>query len=334
MDGRLRLVQATGRTRAAAEEELRARLVDRSYQATSAELGRTSTVGAAARLWREGLAEKKLSPTTLDRYEYVTDRFILPRMGDLSLVEVTPGRVGTFLTGLKADAGATNAKHARTILKQVFALAVSFDAVTTNPVDSAPTVHVERVKETTALTVEQVQGMRAHLTGDVRDVYDFMLGTGCRISEVLGLRWQDVHLDEEYVQIVGAVKLDKHKPVWAARPKSDGSAQKIHLPRFALEALAHRAPVTPIVFPSAAGTLYNPHNFRKQWRKQVAGTDYAHVHPHMIRATVATHVARVDSVAHASALLGHSDENITLRHYVAQQKESPNLVRVLEAFGE
>ncbi|WP_083093467.1 MULTISPECIES: tyrosine-type recombinase/integrase [Rothia] len=33
-----------------------------------------------------------------------------------------------------------------------------------------------------------------------------MLGTGCRISEALGLRWQDIDLIAETVTINGAVK--------------------------------------------------------------------------------------------------------------------------------
>lgn len=40
---------------------------------------------------------------------------------------------------------------------------------------------------------------------DLLDVVDVMLATGCRISEALALRWQDVDLDARKLAITGAV---------------------------------------------------------------------------------------------------------------------------------
>lgn len=333
-DGRVRIVQATGVSRAGAVEDLRRRLAEQDFAVASGMLTKNSSVSKVVGMWQDSLPERGLSPMTVDRYLYIARKFIVPRLGDLRVCDVTPGSLNAFVLGVRDDAGPTNGKHARVILKQVFAIAVSYDALDRNPVDSVPALKVERAKVTKALTIEQVQQMRELLRGDARDAFDVILGTGCRISEVIGLRWEDVHLDEKYLEVVGAVKLDKHKPYWDEKPKSGGSAQKIFLPSFTVDALSKRAPVSEYVFVSAAGTLYNPHNFRKAWRKQLAGTEFEGVHPHMIRATVATLVAQNDSVAHASALLGHSSEDITIKHYIERQKEAPNLVELLESFGQ
>lgn len=59
------------------------------------------------------------------------------------------------------------------------------------------------------------------------------------------------------------------------------------------------------------------------------------IHPHLLRATVATFVARRMSVADAAALLGHKiDVGVTVRHYIERLTLAPDTSAVLQAFIE
>jgi integrase len=53
-----------------------------------------------------------------------------------------------------------------------------------------------RAPEMQALEAEQVRSLRSALATSPHAVlFDFMLGTGCRPGEALGLRWQDFDLE-------------------------------------------------------------------------------------------------------------------------------------------
>lgn len=84
-----------------------------------------------------------------------------------------------------------------------------------------------------------------------------------------------------------------------------------------------------LVFPSTVGTLQDPTNYRKAWRKALEGSELEGVTPYVLRKTVGTLVARAEGVAAASAQLGHSSERVTSAHYVERLKVAPDATAVL-----
>lgn len=332
IDGKIRLLQATSSTRSDASRAVLAKLKD--FTTGSNDLTDESTLTEATERWWEGfIAKGDKTAGTITRYRYLIDSYLLPAIGDVLLIEATTGNLAAFISTVQKNHGATNAKHLRMILKNVFALAVLHDALLRNPVDGVPTVTVKREKVTKALTAQQVKELRGILHGDVLAVYDLMLGTGCRISEALGLRWQDIDLIAGTATIAGAVKESSGKTVWEPAPKSEGSAQTIYLPTFTLHMLLERRQWCEWVFPSSAGTVMNGNNYRKRLRKMLAGTELEWVTPHTARSTVATIVAEGMGVSTAASLLGHASEDVTIRNYIVQQKVAPDATAVLDVLG-
>ncbi|MGO4582301.1 tyrosine-type recombinase/integrase [Arthrobacter sp. 2RAF6] len=88
-----------------------------------------------------------------------------------------------------------------------------------------------------------------------------------------------------------------------------------------------------MLFPSSAGTVRNPNNFRRQWRDARSGSAYEWVTPHVFRKSVATLIDREYNSKHAAAQLGHSGTAIAEKHYIAKATESPDLAKALEQFG-
>lgn len=332
IDGKMHLLQVTAPTRS---EASRAVLEKTKTFTTGTQglTGNTSIRQAADYWWKEFLAKDSHSLGTQTRYRSLIDSYLLPTIGDIQLAEATPGILAAYISSTQAKHGATNAKHLRMLLKNIFATAVTHDALSRNPVDGVPTVTVKREKVTRALSPAQAQELRTLLEGDIRDVFDLMLGTGCRISEALGLRWEDVDLEAGTITIAGALKESSGKSIWEPVPKSEGSLQTIHLPTFTQRMLQERRAWTSWVFPSSAGTAMGAGNFRKRLRKQLAGSELNWVTPHTARSTVATLVAQKQGAGVASALLGHSSEEITIKNYIVQQKMAPNVASILDELG-
>lgn len=84
------------------------------------------------------------------------------------------------------------------------------------------------------------------------------------------------------------------------------------------------------------GRPVTTHNMRRMLRAALDLADMAgEVHPHLLRSTVATFVARRMSPAEASALLGHKvGTGVTERHYIERLRLAPDTSAVLQAMIE
>lgn len=333
-DGKLRLVERKGTTSRKAINNLKAAFTTRVTPQDTTQLNRASKVHRLASIWWTEIQERELAHRTYDRYREVLDRCILPALGEVRLEEATVPILEGAVKNITANMGTANGKHARTILTQMFATATRLGAIPENPMREVSTVKQPR-GEVRPLTVDQLPKVYSLLNGDVRDVFEVLLGTGARVSEALALRWADVELEPRArVSITGALKSARTVGLFREdRPKSLGSLHRLYVPSFTARALERRSRVSEAVFPSTLGGWWDPNNFRKQWRKQLAGSEFEWVHPHTIRATVGTLLAHTDSLKAASAQLGHSSEEVTMRHYVAKLQDAPDQSAALEVLG-
>ncbi len=180
-------------------------------------------------------------------------------------------------------------------------LAVRHDAIPTNPARGTSRVHRPK-QETKALRVEDLVEIRAAVrqwvnadrpgpkaTGDMADIVELMLATGCRIGEILGFRWSDLDLDSglPILTVSGTVKTETGKGTYRkATPKSDASRRTVVLPRFATELLrVRREFATPnendAVFATRNGTWHQVVNIERPWRQIRKDTGYEWVTPHI-----------------------------------------------------
>lgn len=178
---------------------------------------------------------------------------------------------------------------------------------------------------------------------DVLDVIDMLAATGARIGEVLALRWCDIDLasasGKPTVTIAGTLVVRSDEGlIRQDHPKTKAGWHTVTLPRSAVTMLTWRSIEAPssqedVVFPSHAGTLRSPNNFRRQLRDTVAGTEFEWVTPHSFRKTVATLLDRQLDSEHAAAQLGHSDTSVTKAHYIQKAHTAPDVSDVLEQLG-
>lgn len=351
-DGVIRAVTATGTTAAAAERALRVKLIDRTTPTEQAITAATS-VAKLGSFWINYLrAEGRIEATTINEYERVLTKVVLPGIGGLRLRELTTSRLDLFFLRLRAISTSRQRKT-KVVVGAMLGLAVRHDALAVNPVQQTSRIQRER-SETRSLTSDEIEILREAVaawegtqrpgpraSSDMADILDLMLATGARIGEVLALRWSDLTLDSDrpHLSINGTIKTEPGRGTYRKpTPKSDSSVRAVALPPFAVAVLKGRRMASsdnPIdaVFPTRNDTWQQVNNVERRWREIRKGTGLEWVTPHTFRKTVATLISERVNAETASQQLGHSSPAITREFYISKPAIAADVAHVLEELG-
>lgn len=341
-DGRTRLVEAWGKSGAAAERSLKAALTERATP-TSDHCGHAG-VAARRTVARRGQAQQprdELDQPVRGAGE-AAHRARRRRPADPG---VHRGAARPVPRTVADKTGAPTARSCRTVLSSMFSLACRHDAVSRNVVrDTAPVQAVHKPPK--ALTERQVRTLRGKLAADRKavaadlpDLVDYMLGTGVRIGECLALKWADLDLGAAApTTITGTVvRVPGQGLVVQDHPKTAAGRRKLMLPAFVVAMLLRRrveqADGGDLVFPSSVGTLRETQNVHRQWRAARDRAGFPEITPHVFRKSVATVIGLGDLRA-AADRLGHSGTAVTERHYVQRTGAGSDARALLEVFGQ
>ncbi|WP_432830918.1 tyrosine-type recombinase/integrase [Dactylosporangium sp. CA-092794] len=353
-DGVTRDVEAWGPSGAAAERALRVKLRDRSTPNNN-DINPDMRLNRLGDLWIDELiAEARITPQTIARYEGSLRTAIRPALGNLRIREATVGRLDRFFKTVAAQHPA-KARGAKVALSQMLGMAVRHDALATNPVRDIARLGKPR-RTVTALTVTDLNTVRdairrwqtpttgkpgPHHNSDLADIVDLLLATGARIGEILALRWDDIDLalPRPTLTFSGTLVYVKARGLFRQPwTKSHASHRTVVLPRFAVDMLLGRqvhatSNTNNAIFHSRTGAWLWPNNVRRQWRAARKDTGLDWVTPHTFRKTVATLLDREASTKAAAEQLGHSSETTTDTYYIQKAKQAPDVSDVLQTLS-
>ncbi len=200
------------------------------------------TVGQFLLLWLDETVKPTVRMSTHRGYEAKLRVHVIPALGRLPLVKLTPQRVQGFLNDkFKAGLAAQTVQHLRTILRAALNDAVKWGLVMRN---SAALVDGPRGprSEVRLVNPSQARQLLEAFRGDrLEALYTVALAVGLRQGEALGLRWQDIDLEARTLTVCVALeRAEGHFRL--TEPKTDRSRRTIALPDVAIRALkAHRA---------------------------------------------------------------------------------------------
>ena len=144
--------------------------------------------------------------TTIRAYERALRNRLLPRWGNRVALSVEPLEVEQWLTSLKGQEGLANPTldKTRRVMSLVYRHAQRYGLIPRNQ-ESNPMRFV-RCKTTSEyeamiLTPEQAYAVLLNLREPERTLTLLAAGTGLRISESLGLQWQDVSFAEAVIHV-------------------------------------------------------------------------------------------------------------------------------------
>jgi len=280
IDGRRRTVY--GRTRGEVAEKLRAIQQQAQQAGHMADAGRL-TVAEFLRQWL-GQAEERLRPTTMADYRIMAEKHVIPRIGSVRLAKLDPLRLARFYAALAQDGMSPRRRQmVHGFLHKALGDAHRWHLLPNNPAASVDVPKRER-KELRLWTAEQaslfLHAVLAGEGGQYGPLLGFLLASGCRIGEALGLVWRDVNFTNAMVRIERQITQVHGKPV-EGTPKTAAGVRSLALPAWGIEMLrrqkaqvnewrlqsghAHDWPGR--VFPTRAGTVPLQGNIRRALRE-------------------------------------------------------------------
>lgn len=346
-DGVVRRVEASGKTATAATQNLRQKLQNRVGEGRRGELTGLTRFSAAAELWmlkmEELVADGRRSPGTVDTYRRQLRNHVLPALGEVRLGEATTPLVDKVVGAIKADVSAATARTCRSVISGVLGLAVRYGAISHNPVRDVERIESRPKRAPRALTPAERVQLLTHLNTDDKarrrdlpDLVFFMLATGVRIGEALGVIWSQVDLEAGTVHITSTLIRIKGEGLLRKGTKSAAGERTLPLPLSAVALLRRRfmtgARLDQPVFPDVNGGFRDPANVRRELREARGTETLAWITSHTFRKTAAT---ILDEAALSARLvadqLGHSRTSMTQDFYLGRRSVDSQAAVALDA---
>jgi len=147
-----------------------------------------------------------LAKSTRDRSEGVLKNYLLPTFGELCLRDLTPISVQKYFSNMAISPLAHESlDKIRDVLSSVLASAVKYEFLVRNPVENVrmPAERRGKRRNKPYLTVQQFEQLVELIPEPYATMVYVAIYTGLRVSELAGLRWDDIHddsitIDERY----------------------------------------------------------------------------------------------------------------------------------------
>lgn len=325
--GRRRRRKFTGRTRKEAKQRLDAALA--KQKAGLPVPDERTTVGAFLQEWIDRSVPGTVSEGTVDTYRRSIRLYLIPTIGTVPLVKLTPAHVSDLLREMEERglAGETR-RLARAVLRRALRRAEQEGLVVRNVAAIAEGPRIRR-REGRTLTPEQARLLMIAARGDrLEAAYTVALSMGLRRGEVLGLRWRDVALDETPPTVIVQTQLLRtERGLDLVEVKTARSRRRLHLPAPLVDDLrAHRERQTAerlmlgsewrdehgLVFTTPLGTPVDPRNFSRAVSQLCVRAGLGHWGTHELRHSCASLLlARGVPLEVVSETLGHSSIRVT-----------------------
>lgn len=199
--------------------------------------------------------KSELRGSTVRNYTYMYDHFVRDGFGKKKIAAVKYSDVLQFYQHLLKDGKMqiNTLETIHTVLHPTFQLAVRDNVIRINPSEGIM-AQIKKKSEKNkgvrhALTLEQQRAFINYVENKPEychwtTLFRFLLGTGCRIGEAIGIRWDDVDFDQRMIDI-------NHSLVYYSRefnghpicsfsislPKTDAGIRKIPMMEPVYEAL-------------------------------------------------------------------------------------------------
>jgi integrase len=295
------------------------------------------TFAELAESWMEGFEAQvksgERSERTLENYRYHLDRHLLPTLGKKRLQPISTDDCARLIASLRAKGLAPKTIAGALVpLGRVLSLALRRGYISSNPLqrlESSERPHIQR-REQRVLTHEEIGKLLTACLPSHRPLIATALYTGMRLSELLGLTWEEVDFESGLIRVRNQLsRARRDRPARRVRLKTNAAVRDIPLlPQLGSMLKQHKL-ASPFsansgyVFSTALGTPVGYRNVERRGLRRAAkkaGLEHEGRPPlrvHDLRHTFASHLIvdlRLD-VAQVSRILGHARPSITLDTY-------------------
>lgn len=291
-----------------------------------------ATVGDLLDEYLKNELPRAVRPENRQPYESIINRHLRPAVGDLLARSLTVEHVERLLANMQRSGySSSTVTKARLRLSSALQLGVRWNVVVR---DVAALAKPPRITYRTATiwTPSEVASFLRTARQDTHWVFWLLLvETGARQSELLGLTWADVSIDQATVRLGRkTVRMLKGTPVVKDGGKSTAAGRtigitpatvdelRVYRRRWAKRKLASGPEWNPdeLLFTTMAGTPLSANNLRRTFDRLVTAAGVTSISPHEVRKTnVTLALAGGASPKAVAQRVGHRDVRVTLETY-------------------
>jgi len=304
-------------------------------------------------IWKRDYGSKELAPSTYKRYCRMLETRLLPYFGHFYINKIRPTDIMKFYDLLEKDtqlvrksgnngaktkkplSGKTILEHHR-LLRAMLHKAVYWQLIVANPAERVQAPKARKPKrrsyddEQTKILLENLEKLSIEET-KYKVAIILTVFTGVRLSELMGLEWQDIDFKNGIISINRSSQYLSDMGVFTKTPKTESSIREIAIPEFIISLLEEYKlwyeeqksiygelwTNSDRLFVQADGNPMHPSSISKWFVRYVSTIGLPVINFHGLRHTNASLlVAQNVDIAVISARLGHAQISTTLDFYV------------------
>ena len=288
---------------------------------------RTYTLKEYSKKWLEVYVEPTCRPRVVKNYKTQLKNHILPKFGNKKIEQITPLMINDYIFELKhtkslqnpsQNISAGTIKKIYAVFKNLMRTAYTNDLIGVDPFSKVKLQFSDVEKKEELHVWEQKEYKEAlellHLeNSENKYLAEFALKTGLRLSEIFGLDWEDVDLENRTIKVEKSrQKIDGEMKVLPC--KTGSSKRKISIPQSIVELLREykkQHPTNKYVFSNLdpdQGTAWFRNFEKRNGLHKIRFHDLRHTHASLL-------LYQGVDIKTISERLGHSNIAITMNVY-------------------
>ena len=289
------------------------------------------TVTAWFNYWIENIKGNSIRPNTIRNYKERFEHNIKKCIGNMILSEVKPMHCQNVLNQMKVDYKSSTIYQTRITLYCMFSDAVENDVINKNPVTKGIKHNIgKEPKKVKALTIdEQKRFLEVAEKSSNYNQFAFILQTGLRTGEMIGLKWSDIDWEKRVIHIQRSMEYRYSVGEWRiGEPKSKSGYRDVPLTEEAIAILKRQKEkikeikvinmrFKEFVFLCRKGEPTKNSAYDSSLLKLCDKAGIEHFSMHVLRHTMATSCIEGGMRPKTlQVILGHANVGITMNLYV------------------
>ena len=282
-------------------------------------------------IWLNKYTKFAVKLRTYDRYRYIIEKHINPKLGEFDLDELSAVTLQDYVLSELESGNLISAKGLANnsvigivnVLKGALKLAKSLEI---SRVDNSDKIKLpmSTEKPVTAFEKREQEKIEKYCLSSNKTNYlgiVICLYTGIRLGELLALTWNDIDFKSGIMTISKTayrIKQNGKPRVVIDKPKTKNSSRLIPLPKQLLEILkrAKRISKSDFVLSTRTGGIVGTRAYQKTYERILRKLNIPYKNFHSLRHTFATRAIEMGmDVKTLSEILGHKNPVITLQRY-------------------
>lgn len=311
--------------------------------------GTFTTVNEWYEFWMENIKEKTVRPNTSRNYKERYYYNVKPHIGKMFIQDVKPMHCQRILNSMEKKYAGSTIYQTSIMLTNMFNSALENEIINKSPMTRSVKLPKPIIKKNKVLTVdEQEKFMKEAKKSPNYRQFFFVLNTGTRTGEMIGLKWEDLDFERNTISIRRTMEYRYANKEWTiGPPKTRTSCREIPMTKANREMLLNmkadlengkyvKEEFKDFVFIGKDGCPVKNSTLDNQIVKITNNANIQNISMHTLRHTFATRCVEAGMKPKTlQMLLGHANINITMNLYVhLTEEEKSKEMEKFEVYAE